>query len=229
MISALLLDLDDTLYDEASYLRSGFAVVAERIAALSGAAPSAVLETLLAIEAREGRGRVFDRALAAFGIEPDPALVRRLVAAYRLHRPAIDLDPGIRRLLARLGSRYRLAIVTDGLPTMQRRKVAALDLEPAVDAIVYTWELDAPKPDPIGYWQALDRLGVASECAVVVGDNPRHDMLAARAIDARAIRIRSGRFAHLPSLTTAPEDRTIEHIGLLEAALAELEKAPAHV
>ena len=105
MISALLLDLDDTLYDEASYLRSGFAVVAERIAALSGAAPSAVLETLLAIEAREGRGRVFDRALAAFGIEPDPALVRRLVAAYRLHRPAIDLDPGIRRLLARLGSR----------------------------------------------------------------------------------------------------------------------------
>ena len=229
MISALLLDLDDTLYDEASYMRSGFALIAERIAALSGAAPEAVLETLLAIERRDGRGRVFDSALSAHGIEPDPALVRRLVTVYRLHRPTIDLDPRVRRLLVRLASRYRLAIVTDGLPAMQRRKIAALDLEPAVDAVVYTWELDAPKPDPTGYWHALDLLGVPSERAVVVGDNPRHDMLAARAIDARSIRIRSGRFAHLPSLTTAPEDRAIEDFASLDAALTDLERAPAHV
>jgi putative hydrolase of the HAD superfamily len=229
MISALLLDLDDTLYDEASYAMSGFAVVAGRIAALSGAARASVLETLVAIERRDGRGKIFDAALAAHGIEPDPTLVGRLVTAYRMHRPEIDLLPGVRRLLTRLGSRYRLAIVTDGLPAMQRRKIAALDLEPAVDDVVYTWELHAPKPDPTGYLRALDRLGVAPERAVVVGDNPRHDMVAARAIGARSIRVRAGRFADMASLSSAPEDREIRGIDALEAALTSLEKVPAHV
>lgn len=228
MISAILLDLDDTLYDEADYLRSGFAVVAERIAALGGHAPAAVLETLAAVERRDGRGRVFDTTLRRLGVAGDLAFVRRLVTAYRMHRPEIDLAPGVRRLLARLGARHRLAIVTDGLPSMQRRKIAALDLEPAVDAVVYTWELRAPKPDPAGFLLALDRLGVAPDRAVVVGDNPRHDIAAARAIGARSIRVRRGRFVDLASLGSAPPDREIRGLDALEDALASLEGVPAH-
>jgi len=228
MNSAILLDLDDTLYDEADYLRSGFAVVAERIAALGGHTPAAVLETLIGVERRDGRGKVFDTTLRALGIASDPALVRRLVTAYRMHRPEIDLEPDLRRLLTRLGARHRLAIVTDGLPSMQRRKIAALDLEPAVDAIVYTWELRAPKPDPAGFLLALDRLGVTPDRAVIVGDNPRHDIAAARAIGARSIRVRRGRFADLASLSSAPPEREIDCLEALETALASLEKVPAH-
>jgi putative hydrolase of the HAD superfamily len=228
MISAILLDLDDTLYDEADYVRSGLAVVAERIAGLSGHAPAAVLETLVAVERRDGRGKVFDTTLRALGVAGDPTLVRRLVTAYRMHRPEIDLEPDVRRLLTRLGARHRLAIVTDGLPSMQRRKIAALDLEPAVDAVVYTWELRAPKPNPAGFLLALDRLGVAPDCAVVVGDNPGHDVAAARAIGARSIRVRRGRFADLASLSGAPPEREIDCLEALETALASLEKVPAH-
>ena len=223
MTSAILLDLDDTLYDEASYMRSGFAAVAARIADMAGYAPAAVLEVLLGIERRDGRGQVFDTALAAFGLSAEPALVQDRVALYRAHPPRIVLHPGARDLLARLRrDGRRTAIVTDGLAMMQRRKLAALDLEGAVDAIVYSWELDAPKPDPAGFLAALERLGAGPAEAVVVGDNPYHDMAAARAIGARAIRVRRGRFAAMPAPPGSEPDLEIAEIAALEPALAEL-------
>ncbi|HKX09231.1 MAG TPA: HAD family hydrolase [Stellaceae bacterium] len=219
---AILLDLDDTLYDETAYMRSGFAAVAIGIADMAGYAPGKVLEVLLDIERREGRGHVFDTALAAFGLAADPRVVQDLVAVYRSHRPQIQLYAGVRELLARLHRRGRTAIVTDGLPQMQRHKVAALDLEAAVDAIVYTWELAAPKPDPASYLAALAKLGAAPADAVVIGDNPHHDMAAARAIGARAIRVRTGRFAQVPTPLGAEPDLEIAGIGELEAALDAL-------
>ena len=222
MTLAILLDLDDTLYDETAYMRSGFAAVAIGIADMAGYAPGKVLEVLLDIERREGRGHVFDTALAAFGLAADPRVVQDLVAAYRSHRPQIQLYAGVRELLARLRRRGCTAIVTDGLPQMQRHKVAALDLQVAVDAIVYTWELAAPKPDPTGYLDALVKVGASPADAVVIGDNPHHDMIAARAIGARAIRIRTGRFAQVPAPLGAEPDLEIAGIGELEAALDAL-------
>lgn len=223
MASAILLDLDDTLYEEASYMRSGFAAVAARIADMAGYAPAAVLEVLLGAERRDGRGHVFDTALAAFGISAEAALVQDLVSLYRAHRPRIALYPGARELLARLRrAGFRTGLVTDGLPIMQRRKVEALDLERAVDAVVYSWELDAPKPDPAGFLAALARLGARPADCVVVGDNPHHDMAAARAIGARAIRVRRGRFAAMPAPLGAEPDLEIAEISALEPALAEL-------
>jgi putative hydrolase of the HAD superfamily len=219
---AILLDLDDTLYDEASYMRSGFEVVATRIADMAGYAPASVLDLLLDIERREGRGQVFDAALAAFGLPADPQVVQGLVSAYRSHRPRIEPHAGVRELLERLRQRGRTAIVTDGLPLMQRRKTTALDLGRAVDTIVYSWEIGAPKPDPAGYLDALAKLRATPADAVVVGDNPHHDMVAACAIGARAIRVRSGRFASVPAPLGAEPDLEIAGIGELEPALDAL-------
>lgn len=219
MTPAILLDLDDTLYDETAYMRSGFAAVARGIADMAGYAPGKVLEVLLDIERRDGRGHVFDTALAAFGLAADPGVVQDLVTAYRSHRPQIQLHAGVRELLARLRRRGRTAIVTDGLPQVQRHKVAALGLEAAVDTIVYAWELAAPKPDPASYLAALAKLGASPADAVVVGDNPHHDMIAARRIAARSIRVRTGRFAEVQTPLGAEPDLEIAGIGEVEAAL----------
>ena len=222
MPAAFLLDLDDTLYEEASYVRSGFAAVAADIAGMSGYSPASVLEVLLDIERRDGRGHVFDAALGAFGMPAEPEVVQHLVTLYRAHRPRITLYPGVRDLLARLRRRGRTAIVTDGLAAMQRRKIAALDLEGAVDAVVYAWDLAAPKPDPRGFREALARIGALPAGAVVIGDNPDHDMVAARAIGARSIRVRTGRHRVRPSPVGAEADLEIPEIGALEHALDSL-------
>jgi putative hydrolase of the HAD superfamily len=220
--TAILLDLDDTLYDEASYMRSGFAAVAAAIAGMSGYASSSVLAVLLDVERRDGRGHVFDSALAAFGMAAEPEFVQHLVTLYRSHRPRIALHPGARDLLARLRERSCTAIVTDGLPMMQRRKTEALDLEGAVDAVVYSWELQAPKPAPESFLHALTRIGASPAEAVVVGDNPYHDMVAAHAIGAKSIRVRSGRFASMAAPPGGEPDLEIAEIGALEAALDDL-------
>jgi len=195
MIRAILLDLDDTLYDEADYVASGFRCVAERIAASTGAEAAAVYAFMQGECARHGRGRVFDAALVAFGARATAGAVAALVETYRHHVPQLRLWPDADRVLRALRPQYRLAVVTDGLPVMQRAKLAALGLPERLDSIVCCWEHDAPKPDPRAYRIALAALGVTPAEALVVGDRPDHDMAAAQALGCRSVRIRRGRFA----------------------------------
>lgn len=196
MARALLIDLDDTLYDERSYVLSGFRAVASEVARRF---PQAQAEPLLAHMVAEldahGRGKVFDRALEHAGVAASPGLVSELVQAYREHTPKIALWPGVAETLADLSRDHRLAVVTDGLALMQRRKIEALGLKSLVDEVLVCWEHDAPKPDPVCYLEALRRLGASPEEAVVIGDNPGHDMAAARAIGARSIRVLTGKYA----------------------------------
>lgn len=196
MVQALLIDLDDTLYDERSYVLSGFRVVAEEIAKrLPGVGAQQAFQTMTAHLEAHGRGKVFDRALELAGAPADPAMVGELVQVYRDHAPAIALWPGVEGALAALAKDYRLAIVTDGLGAMQRRKIAALDIDAKVDAVLYCWERGAPKPDPASYHEALRRLDATPERAVVIGDRPDHDMAAAAAVGCRSIRVLTGRYA----------------------------------
>jgi putative hydrolase of the HAD superfamily len=197
MIRALVIDLDDTLYDERRYVLSGFRAVAGEIASRLGGDPGALLDGMIADLDAEGRGRIFDRALERAGGHSDPALIETLVAAYRGHRPDITLWPGVADALVTLSRDYALAIVTDGQTRMQRRKVEALGVERLVQTVVYCWEHDAPKPSTVGCSEALRRLGAKIEEAVVIGDNPAHDMAAARALGCPSIRVRTGRFARV--------------------------------
>lgn len=197
MIRAVLFDLDDTLYDESSYVRSGFLQVALQISGAAGLDAQTVFRFMLAELERSGRGRVFDATLQQFGLPVTPEAVAELVACYRTHRPAIELHADAARCLQSL-QRVFVAVVTDGLPVMQRNKVAALGLEARVQSVVYCWALQRPKPDPAGFRQALAQLGVEAAEALIVGDRPDHDMAAAAALGVPAVRVRRGRFAKAP-------------------------------
>ena len=209
MAHALIIDLDDTLYDERSYVLSGFHVVANEIAArFPGVDADRTLAAMTTHLAAYGRGKVFDAGLVLAGVPAEAALVAELVQIYREHPPAITLWPGIAETLDGLARDHRLAIVTDGLGSMQRRKVAALGLAPRVDAVLYCWELDAPKPDPACYHEALRRLGARPEETAVIGDRPDHDMAAAAAVGCRSIRVLTGRYA-TAAAGAFPADATV--------------------
>lgn len=198
MRRALLLDLDDTLYDEAHYVQSGFRHVAEIASMTYGVDAQAALAFLEQRLRVAGRGRLFDDLLERNGLVADDVSVGVLVEAYRTHRPLIDLPAEVGNTLRQLRAGYLLAIVTDGLPAMQRRKVEALRLEEIVDTVVYCWEHDCQKPSPVGHRIALERLGGAVPAAVV-GDNVSHDLPVAIALEVPFIRILRGRFADVVS------------------------------
>lgn len=211
MARALLIDMDDTLFDEGDYVRSGFRAVAEAVAAdHPGVAAGDLYGGMVEELAAHGRGKVFDVALTRAGLAPTPERIADLVATYRTHRPDIALWPGVIEALKELKADHRLAIVTDGLGIMQRRKVAALGLEPLVDLVVYCWELDAPKPHPRPYRVALEALGATPAEALVIGDNPAHDLAAAQALGCGFIRVAAGRFAAEPSQALATVARFAE-------------------
>jgi putative hydrolase of the HAD superfamily len=222
----LLLDVDDTLYDERTYLVSGFRTVAARLARDHGADAEETLAAMLNDVDAHGRGRVFDRQLERLGLAARPEAIAGLVAAYREHAPDIALYPGVADVLDRLKPRFAIALVTDGLSAMQRRKIAALGLARWTDVAVCCWEHDAPKPAVAGYVEALRRLGASPEAAagrtVIVGDNPAHDMAAAAALGLPAIRVRTGRFAAEPSPPAHPPALEIARFADIEPALAEL-------
>lgn len=206
MNRALLIDLDDTLYDERTYVLSGFQAVAKELARrFAHINPRALIAEMTAELDANGRGRIFDHVLQQAGLAADPELVDELVQVYREHRPAIRLWPGVPAALVELGRDWRLAIVTDGQPAMQTRKVEALGLWRLVDDVLLCWEHHAPKPSPVGYREVLRRFGVEPAAAIVIGDNPHHDMAAAAAVGCAAIRVRTGRFADLPASGAAAE------------------------
>ncbi len=196
---ALLIDMDDTLYPEISYVASGFQAVAAAVAARGGGEPADYAAFMLQALRTEGRGKIFDGLLAHFSILRDCVAVAELVEIYRSHNPAIELFPGVEAALKDLQSAYRLAIVTDGLAAMQRQKVTALGLANIVDCIVYCWDEDAPKPESRAYRRALAQLEVEVEQAIIIGDRPDHDIQAALSLGCRAIRIRGGAHDAVPT------------------------------
>ena len=192
MRPALLVDLDDTLYDEQTYVQSGFRHVASMLSPECGVPPGQLLTFLQTRLEAEGRGRLFDDLLIAPGLPATAENVNRLVNAYRDHRPSIALADAVKRTLEQLRRHFVIGIVTDGLESIQRRKTDALGLGGIVDTIVYCWEHGEPKPSPRGFELALAQLGDPS-VAAVVGDNVHHDLPAAVALGAPFIRIRGGR------------------------------------
>jgi putative hydrolase of the HAD superfamily len=190
-LRAVLFDLDDTLYPEQAYVLSGFRAAAQHGAAVLGLDAAALERACVRLFTAGRRSDIFDAALRLLGRPVTPQAVAFLVEAYRTHVPQLHLPEETAMVLRALRPRYRLGVITDGYAAVQRRKVAALGLEPLVDVIVYTddWGRAAWKPAPDGFVAALEQLGIAPPQALYVGDNPAKDFIGARALGLQTIRL----------------------------------------
>jgi putative hydrolase of the HAD superfamily len=191
-MAAVLFDLDDTLYPELAFVHGGFRAAADRLARRTGHGRDRLFERMLAIHEADGRGRIFDALVAEIQAD-DPVLVPMLIFAYRSHAPRIAAFDDVPPVLAALRhAGVRLGLVTDGLASVQRRKIEALGLDRLLDAVVPTSELgpDVDKRSPIGHLVALDIMGVPPSTATYVGNDPRKDFVGARAAGLATVRVR---------------------------------------
>lgn len=171
---AVVFDLDDTLYSELEYVKSGFREAAKVIPQVENAAEK-LWETFL-----EGK-QAFDEVLKNEGI-CCADVKDKCLSAYREQMPDIHLYPGAKELLVSLRkSGKKLGIITDGRPKSQRNKIAALGLETLVDEIIVTDELGGEqfrKPNDIAFRIMKYRLGVPYERMIYIGDNGKKDFRA---------------------------------------------------
>ncbi len=191
--TAVVFDLDDTLYEERRFALSGFAAVAAHLYAGKGASPH---ETYRFLVRRFRAGARADGLQALCIAQGWPvADVTPLVEVIRTHAPRLRLPGRSRAVLTRLrGDGHRLGVLTNGLPSTQRGKVAALGLEPLADAVVYAEEC-APggKPARACFATVLARLGVHASAAVFVGDHLEKDIAGAAAAGLRTVWLSRGR------------------------------------
>lgn len=181
MIKVVAFDLDDTLYDEIEYCRSGFAAVAELLAELPDTPPAErIFAALWGQFAAGNHTRTFNAGLDELAISYNDQRVRELVNTYRNHVPRITLPEDSRGVLAELSTKYTLALLTDGFLPAQQLKVRALGIEDYFASIVYTKQLGREfwKPSPVGFEKIMQDLNARAENIVYVADNEEKDFIA---------------------------------------------------
>ena len=185
----VVFDLDDTLYLERDYVRSGFRAVGEWVRERWGEARFPELAWRHFLEGV--RGTIFNRALGDLGLPADPEVISEAVRVYREHVPDIALLPDARECLQRLRGTFFLGVITDGPLVSQRRKAEALGLPGLVDHILYTAELGEGfgKPHPRAFEEMQRRAGVSGEACGYIADNPRKDFIAPKRLGWGTIRI----------------------------------------
>ncbi len=186
----LIFDMDDTLYPEADFVRSG-----HRAAAAAAWNDLGVdLEPELRRRFAAGqRGDLFTASLRKLGVDFPPGYVEEvLVPAYREHRPDIRpfLDAAVLGELRQRG--HLIALLSDGWAAVQRLKFEALGLAPFFDAVVFTDELGgraAWKPSPAGFEELLRIFELPAQKAVYIADNPHKDFIAPRQLGMASLRL----------------------------------------
>ncbi len=198
MMRAVLIDLDDTLFDHTASSRVALRMLCQADPALAArpfadllADHAAILEEVhlevlrgaLGLEA--ARIERFRRLFAHHACPTDPAAAAAdYRAAYQQARQAV---PGAMALLAQLRGRAAVAVVSNNLQAEQEEKLRHLGMAHLIDALVVSETVGVAKPDPAIFVAALDQLGCAAADAVMLGDSWAADVLGARAAGLRAV------------------------------------------
>jgi putative hydrolase of the HAD superfamily len=216
----VVFDIDDTLYLERDYARSGFAAVGAWAQRELGV-PDLGDRAWAAFESGV-RGTILDEALAACGVTADGDLIPRLVGVYRGHPPAIELLGDARAWLDARPPDVAVAVVTDGPRASQRAKAEALGLASWADPLVFTEELGPGrgKPHPAAFERVEVALGVSGAACAYVADNPVKDFGGPRGLGWRTVRVRRPGGLHHAVPSGDDVDYEISGLDQLDEALA---------
>ena len=167
----VIFDLDDTLYPEKEYVKSGYTAIANeypQIKNMSERLWSAFLEGKQAID------YVLDQE-NLIG-EKDNCL-----KIYRYHSPQIHFFDGVKEMLLRIKKTKMIGIITDGRPEGQKAKIDALHLGEFANKIIITDELGGSeyrKPNTRAFEMMQDFFKCDFSEMCYIGDNIKKDRIA---------------------------------------------------
>ena len=180
-IKGVIFDLDDTLYSEKEYVRSGYKAVSDYLG-------GGYEEKLWGFF--EAGKPAIDELLRELGRESEK---EKVLSVYRTHKPDIHLYSGVPELINELKRKgIKVGIITDGRPEGQRNKLDALGLN--VDDLIITDELGGTqfrKPCDIAFRIMITKWRMNPADVVYVADNPNKDFLAPQQIGMKSIWFRN--------------------------------------
>lgn len=167
--AVVVLDLDDTLYEELAYLKSGFRQIADFIISHRFRDP---YEELLSAYFKSGDP--LQTLIDRYGY---PFTISQLLDIYRHHMPDIRLRVGAENFLDQLkNKRYTAGLMTDGRSVSQRNKIKALGIAHYFSDIIVSEEFGSTKPALRNYQYFMNKYPGRTYC--YIGDNFEKDFIA---------------------------------------------------
>ena len=198
-MKAILMDLDNTLYDATAAYQRGEEAALRLGAELLGISPEVwtevwqtgkarTKELLKDCAAQHHRLFYIQHALEYLGRSPFDHTEEIYEAYWQAALDGMKLFAGVEEFLQQARDRgIKLALCTDMTAAMQYRKIRQLGLDKYLDALVTSEEAGIEKPAAKMFTMVLEKLGVTAAEAVMIGDSLSKDVAGAKEAGIRAI------------------------------------------
>jgi len=225
LITTVIFDLDDTLYDcfgqrvRAAHFRAAEAMAS---AGLPASAEAIFQVRMHAFADDPQLTRIDEHVCEHFAVPPaerDKLVRAARLAFFTLPVGKLALFPGTLPVLRGLKERgVRVFVVSFGDPDTQRAKVAALglDREPSIDHVFYADTSHVMTKE--AFFRSILRNAESDpQRVLVVGDRPSSEIRAGKSLGMHTVRLRGGEFARLKP--QGPDEQADFEISKIDAAL----------
>lgn len=220
-INVVVFDLDDTLYDEITFVYSGFYAVSQYLSYHLKLSTDTIFHDLKKMLHEQGRGKVFDSVLKNYGFT-QKSLISKCIRIYRTHEPKISLLPEAQTILEHLNTlNIPIYIVTDGNKITQANKIKALGVDRYTKKsfITHRYGTHNTKPSPYCFEKIAALEKTSPDKIVYIGDNVHKDFIGIKPLGFHTIRIRNGMFKDLEPTLEQAAHYEIDHLLELEPLL----------
>jgi HAD superfamily hydrolase (TIGR01549 family) len=172
--SLFIFDLDNTIYNEEDYLLQAYKEIADRFAGLFPSLDSNKLFIKMKeIYDRQGREKLFDKFLVAFGIDGSylPECLK-ILRTFNPERPLVIYEYS-KHILKELQKREKeIFVLTNGNAEQQKNKISQISWDGLDKKINFVFAAEfEPKPSPAGVLYILKSAGTEKGRTIFIGDS----------------------------------------------------------
>ncbi len=176
----IVFDLDDTLYDEVEFVKSGFREISKYLN------DDNYYDFMVEVFEKNGSGTVFNELIDTFNLDIP---LQKLVEIYRFHQPDIDLPLESLELL-KFSQAYDTALISDGYYLMQENKFRALELDNYIRYTIFTDFYHTKKPELKPFQMVMEKFKDETDF-IYISDNPKKDFIAPNELGWKSIRYKN--------------------------------------